>query len=444
MSLLCAQAHAQTEVLSDYCDYPTGHQCNPDFADANSHISLSVGRNEQGKMAVSITSRGHDKVIDLLWVNTSYGIGQYGSTINDACSECSTTATVTFDIGDRTDDFVINQLHWSYVGFDGEWAADCGLAEPYNASCDIESNDHAAPVISKAEVVDGSIAYDKAQLHLVADDETSGPCLKFSLTDEANGIVNRVVTVDVENRLGTIDGLNPVTEYNFSVTTRDASGNTSAPQSLRLTTASRASECMASFGHFTCGADDCKKISVTIKYDAAQGVTYTMKTLEDSELDYAEVCIVNYGAHPMTISDDKRSATYTHGDAPENEVFQSFFLYSTTEMPGNEQTADGWADYGRMMYYKVCDCNSTALAAPIENRANVEAFPTVASTALTLQSDEPMGEYRLFAISGGEVMRGNMGGTSLATVNVTSLAKGSYFIHVQTASGSGIVRFMKK
>ena len=79
MSLLCAQAHAQTEVLSDYCDYPTGHQCNPDFADANSHISLSVGRNEQGKMAVSITSRGHDKVIDLLWVNTSYGIGQHVS-----------------------------------------------------------------------------------------------------------------------------------------------------------------------------------------------------------------------------------------------------------------------------------------------------------------------------------------------------------------------------
>lgn len=439
--LAIGSANAQN-VLSDYCDYPTGHMQDPNFGDASSHISFSIGQDDQGKMDVTITSRGHENKIDLLWVNTNYGSLIIGEN-KDECDECGTSMSAKFDLGDRKDDFVVNEIHWSYVGWRGEWASDGGYTVPYNASCNVVSDDNIAPTFTSATVVDGSITYKSVNISCDATDETSpAVCTKFYITDTENGIENQSFTVDGVTKVGTLNGLKPNTEYNLSIVARDDAGNRSEPKTVSFKTINRASECSITYGHFT-AAD--KDINIDISYDN-NVVTYTMTPINaGEELNYAEICIVNYGSHQMTISEDKHSAVYTHNDIVEaGTIFQSFFLYNFKSFEGNRQTSEGWGDFDRMNYYIMGGCNTSAVGDFTIDNCNIVATPTMVKNNMHIKSTEAINQYKIFDLNGRMIKNGNAFGLTDIDIDLSNIGAGNYIISINTDCKTENIRFAKR
>ena len=60
----------------------------------------------------------------------------------------------------------------------------------------------------------------------------------------------------------------------------------------------------------------------------------------------------------MTIANDAKSATYTTQYT--GESVKSLFLYRTSDIPGNEMTAENLTK-PEAIYYKVGDCPATAV-----------------------------------------------------------------------------------
>ena len=123
-------------------------------------------------------------------------------------------------------------------------------------------------------------------------------------------------------------------------------------------TPAKVSECIGTKGHFD--TPDNKKIYYQIDY-ADSKVTFTLRSLTEYALDFAEVQITGVGNYAMS-ADATGAYTYAINNPTLNAEWYIRFLYSDTNNPGNEQTAQTQdANDANIIYYKVGDGTSTTI-----------------------------------------------------------------------------------
>ena len=115
----------------------------------------------------------------------------------------------------------------------------------------------------------------------------------------------------------------------------------------------KTSECEGSRGHF--GNPTAKHVNFQIEY-ADNKATISLRSLTGYDLDFAEVQIKDLGGYAMT-SDGLGGYTYVFNNPTVNAEWYVRFLYSDTNMGGNEMTSENLSDTDpNIIYYKVGDC----------------------------------------------------------------------------------------
>lgn len=120
----------------------------------------------------------------------------------------------------------------------------------------------------------------------------------------------------------------------------------------------KASECIGTKGHF--GTPTVKNVYYQIEY-ADNKAVISLRSLTGHDLDYAEVQIMSVVSSAMT-ADGNGGYTYTINNPTVNAEWYIRFLYSDTNMPGNEMTAQDLSTTdANIIYYKVGECMYTTI-----------------------------------------------------------------------------------
>ena len=118
----------------------------------------------------------------------------------------------------------------------------------------------------------------------------------------------------------------------------------------------RASECFGAKGHF--GNPSAKHVYYQIDYEDSKAII-NLRSLTGYNLDFAEVHIVGVGNYAMT-SNGAGGYSYTINNPTVDAEWYLRFLYSDTNMPGNEMTAESMSTSdANMIYYVVGACTAT-------------------------------------------------------------------------------------
>lgn len=214
-------------------------------------------------------------------------------------------------------------------------------------TCPEPTEDDESPVMTSASVVEGSITHNSVQIAVAASDNVG--VTKYVIDDKSYTATDGKITVKdlAEN-----------TSYTLTVYAQDAAGNKSATGiDVTFTTTMPLHVCFGSAGHF--GTPAQKKVFYQFTYSEGQ-LTIELKSLTGYNLDYAEVQIIGVGNYGMT-SDG--NGGYTHSlPATENSMLNMLFLYSDTQMPGNEMTAQNLnANDANIISYYVGGCEPVAI-----------------------------------------------------------------------------------
>ena len=118
----------------------------------------------------------------------------------------------------------------------------------------------------------------------------------------------------------------------------------------------RASECFGAKGHF--GNPSAKHVYYQIDYEDSKAII-NLRSLTGYNLDFAEVHIFGVGNYAMT-SNGAGGYSYTINNPTVDAEWYLRFLYSDTNMPGNEMTAENVnSSDPNIIYYVVGSCTST-------------------------------------------------------------------------------------
>lgn len=214
-------------------------------------------------------------------------------------------------------------------------------------TCPKPTEDNESPVMTSASVVKGSITHNSVQIAVAASDNVG--VTKYVIDDKSYTATDGKITVK---------DLAQNTSYTLTVYAQDAAGNKSTTGiAVTFTTTMPAHVCFGSAGHF--GTPAQKKVFYQLTYSEGQ-LTIALKSLTGYNLDYAEVQIIGVGNYGMT-SDG--NGGYTHSlPATENSMLNMLFLYSDTQMPGNEMTAQNLnANDANIISYYVGGCEPVAI-----------------------------------------------------------------------------------
>lgn len=119
-----ATVEATTESLS-YCDFPTGHEGNANFGDANGRILLTIRSVAANKVQITVkpnTANGATQLLDYLYVAPSgakEATYTAGADIAEGAGSASLSVEVAYEALPATMDF---HLEWSHPAWDGRWA----------------------------------------------------------------------------------------------------------------------------------------------------------------------------------------------------------------------------------------------------------------------------------------------------------------------------------
>ena len=235
-----------------------------------------------------------------------------------------------------------------YVLFEGSGDLSFGnINDIVWGTCPEPVEDNESPVMTSASVVEGSITHNSVEIAVAASDNVG--VTKYVIDDKSYTATDGKITVKdlVQN-----------TSYTLTVYAQDAAGNKSATGiDVTFTTAMPVHVCFGSAGHF--GTPTQKKVFYQFTYSAGQ-LTIALKSLTGYNLDFAEVQIIGVGNYGMT-SDG--NGGYTHSlQATENSILNMLFLYSDTQMPGNEMTAQNLnANDANIISYYVGGCEPVAI-----------------------------------------------------------------------------------
>lgn len=424
-------AFAQT-VASPFCETPVGHyvgQAGYDFAtsDPASQIYLTVVNS--GENQITITIKPHEnntKGINYLYVN-----GQEDGTAETGEAMEELSVTLTFNNGNTTQDFPIQ---WGNPGWGGRWQYNVSNFN-INATCG-ECDLTAAPTVTSAKLVgttSGSATFN------VAGQDEQGDAISTWIV-EIGGTQQEVVDMEGDGQIS-VSGLLPATEYTATILAKDRCGNISENGlDVPFTTEAVVTECSGNKGHF--GNPDNLKVSYTFAYaDGNLTITLTPYNSGDTFGDVVNVSISTMpGEQPMTISEDKKSATFTTA-VEDGQTYGIYFLYSLSSMAGNEMTAENQGDSEHLIYYAAGQCSSSAVA---ENAAaNTAMWPNPASKYVNVTSDEVIERIDVVAQNGAMVMVSTPGSES-AVLDIAGLDAGRYIVIINTASGQNVETMLVK
>ena len=110
-----------------YCEYATGHLSNPE-CDANGRILLTIRKIQKSNNLLVVvknnSAAGNTKDgLNYLWVNAT-GATNNNATFGSHSAANAEEASVVVEFDAEKESYVFNNIHWSYSGWDGEWAID--------------------------------------------------------------------------------------------------------------------------------------------------------------------------------------------------------------------------------------------------------------------------------------------------------------------------------
>lgn len=403
---------------SEWCDTPTGHLNNPNFGDENSHILLTISGDEAGKLNI-VVKPGLDNVkgINYIYVTVSdatqgfyeFGTAQTGEPLAELAIEA------TLNPGTTTSSIMVQYGNPDWAGRWQVSVSDIDVTANCSGDCDLTEN----PTMTSASL-ESKTAYD-INLNVAGVDQNSNAITNFVVSCES--FTDKVFTATAG--VIKIDGLTPGTEYNFSIKAKDYCNNISTgAESVIASTETLESQCSGDKGHF--GNPTVLRIHYVISYDAISGnVTYTV-TPYNSELTlmYAEIQQTEGGNQIMTIANDAKSATYTTQYT--GESVKSLFLYRTSDIPGNEMTAENLTK-PEAIYYKVGDCPATSVQETSTAIAKISPNPAVQFVNIVSQEEISKIEVRA---QNGAVVISIKPNSNECNLDIAHLAKGRYFVTI--------------
>jgi len=212
-----------------YCDYPTGHDSDANFGNANGRILLSLLKVSSTHIRVVVKSAAEaTENLDRMYIEAA-GANPHATTIGShvATSELrELTADIHYTIAPSKYTFMIQ---WSNPGWDGNWQVNINDVLESNL-CPLPA-DEEKPVMESAALV--SVTHNSAILSVSATDNDE--VANYHVVDATNGYDQTIAPVG--NQI-TLTGLTPATTYNFIVTALDIAGNESDnSKSVTATTA---------------------------------------------------------------------------------------------------------------------------------------------------------------------------------------------------------------
>ena len=171
----------------------------------------------------------------------------------------------------------------------------------------------------------------------------SGHTASITLTGQTPG-----ATLDFACKFAFAGGMSVTKRFTYTV--EDTGGGTPDP------TPTKASECFGAKGHF--GNPSVKNVYYQIDYENNK-VIVSLLSLTGYPLDFAEIQITGVGGYAMT-ANGAGGYTYTFNNPTVDAEWYIRFLYSDTNMPGNEMTAETQSSSdANIIYYQVGACTAT-------------------------------------------------------------------------------------
>ena len=177
----------------------------------------------------------------------------------------------------------------------------------------------------------------------------SGHTASITLTGQTPG-----ATLDFACKFAFAGGMSVTKRFTYTV--EDTGGGGGDPDPDPDPEPARASECFGAKGHF--GNPSAKHVYYQIDYEDGKAII-NLRSLTGYNLDFAEVHIFGVGNYAMT-SNGAGGYSYTINNPTVDAEWYLRFLYSDTNMPGNEMTAENLSTSdANMIYYVVGSCTAT-------------------------------------------------------------------------------------
>ncbi len=422
--------HAQ---VSDWCDTPTGHLNDAEFADVNARVLLTITKAEEPN-AVILTLKpnadaGNTVGLDYMYVTATNATpypAEVGADGTEALGDLS--VTLTFPEGTIQTDYMIQ---YSNPNWTGRWQIDLKNV-PVNAACgdDIECELTQAPTMTSVTV--DSYTHNIVVLNVAGTDEKGGAISRFlvSYADQTDKVFNAV-----DGKI-TIDGLSSNTEYSFSVKAQDICGNVSE---AGLTVAATTSALI--YHDFATGhlgnpefGDANGRILLTIQKESESSISIVVyPNNEGTVIDFVSVIVNGVGKDLGTAGSGESVAgqKITFTDLTSLNDLKVNILWRTTSMdPAGRWTTNEFTVNESELY--VAETGPSTLMQTTETKCVVYPNPIV--DMLNVESEMQIAKAVLYNMMGQEVMTVAPNAASVQ-LDCTALPQGSYMLNVIYANG---------
>jgi len=266
-ALLCA---SMMSWATQYCDFPTGHENNANFGDANGRILLTLvptaNENEYKLTIKPNYASGATKKLDYLYVIASGNSPYPAEAGSDVTTGGEDELSVTFTNSSATTSFTIQ---WSHPDWAGRWQCSLSNVPLQNlTTCDVACADAEKPTISSVVVSDTTI--NSAVLTITGSDNVG--IVRYVVKNAGNEIATS--TSNVIN----LSNLNSNTAYSLSVFAYDDCDNASDAFAVNFTT-KKISYCEYPTGHLKDAnfGDANGRILLTVRKISNNSVGVTVK-----------------------------------------------------------------------------------------------------------------------------------------------------------------------
>lgn len=422
--------HAQ---VSDWCDTPTGHLNDAEFADVNARVLLTITKAEEPN-AVILTLKpnadaGNTVGLDYMYVTATNATpypAEVGADGTEALGDLS--VTLTFPEGTIQTDYMIQ---YSNPNWTGRWQIDLKNV-PVNAACgdDIECELTQAPTMTSVTV--DSYTHNIVVLNVAGTDEKGGAISRFlvSYADQTDKVFNAV-----DGKI-TIDGLSSNTEYSFSVKAQDICGNVSE---AGLTVAATTSALI--YHDFATGhlgnpefGDANGRILLTIQKESESSISIVVyPNNEGTVIDFVSVIVNGVGKDLGTAGSGESVAgqEITFTDLTSLNDLKVNILWRTTSMDlAGRWTTNEFTVNESELY--VAETGPSTLMQTTETKCVVYPNPIV--DMLNVESEMQIAKAVLYNMMGQEVMTVASDANSMQ-LDCTALPQGSYMLNVIYANG---------
>ena len=423
--------HAQ---VSDWCDTPTGHLNDAEFADVNARVLLTITKGEEPNTVLLTlkpnTEAGNTVGLDYMYITAANATpypAEVGADGTEALGDLS--VTLTFSEGTTQTDYMIQ---YSNPNWDGRWQIDLKNV-PVNAACgdDVECELTQAPTMTSVTV--DSYTHNTVVLNVAGTDEKGGAISRFlvSYADQTDKVFNAV-----DGKI-TIDGLSSNTEYSFSVKAQDICGNVSE---AGLTVAATTSALI--YHDFATGhlgnpefGDANGRILLTIQKESESSISFIVNpNNEGTIIDFVRVELT--GSEPIEIGTDPVGPSVagpkiTVSDLSAWGNVSANVLWHTTSMGnGGRWTTNAFTFNESELYVE--ETGPATLLQTAE--ATCSVYPNPIVDMLNVNSEMQIAKTVLYNMMGQEVMTVASDANSMQ-LDCTALPQGSYMLNVVYVNG---------